>query len=63
MGEGGHACDVPELEGQLHSDKRVATERVRHERKVMEWTDLDDQDKFEVEEAEKQGLSSVPLLV
>jgi hypothetical protein len=30
---------------------------------MMEWTDLDDQDKFEVEEAEKQGLSSVPLLV
>jgi hypothetical protein len=29
----------------------------------MEWTDLDDYDKFEVEEAEQQGLSSVPLLV
>ena len=29
---------------------------------MMEWTDLDDQDKFEVEKAEQERLSSVPVL-
>ncbi len=30
---------------------------------MMVWTDLDDQDEFEVEEAEQERLSSVPVLV
>ena len=46
-----------------HSCTATSDGRVRRDRKVMEWADLDDQDKFEVEEAEQERLSLVPVFV